>query len=122
MPVSTGSSKTISAVSSPTGGRDAAAFSTLMASAGRLGTVPPGGGEPVSGQVGAGGGGVWLGVGVGLGDAVGDTASFLRAAAFLWVQPGITITIGMARQGERRTSSITPPPWSLLPSHPSPAP
>src|SRR5205807_3873477 len=40
----------MSAASRPVGGRDSGEFSTLMASAGRLGTVPPGAGWPVRGQ------------------------------------------------------------------------
>src|SRR5437660_10286714 len=42
----------MSAASRPVGGRDSGEFSTLMASAGRLGTVPPGAGWPVRGQTG----------------------------------------------------------------------
>src|SRR5260370_1228136 len=52
MPPSTASSSTMSAVSRPVDGRDSGEFSTLMASAGRLGTVPPGAGWPVRGQTG----------------------------------------------------------------------
>src|SRR5438874_5806740 len=52
MPPSTASSSTMSAVSRPVGGRDSGEFSNLMASAGRLGTVPPGAGWPVRGQTG----------------------------------------------------------------------
>src|SRR5712671_3570888 len=40
----------MSAVSRPVGGRDSGEFSILMASAGRLGTEPPGGVLPVRGQ------------------------------------------------------------------------
>src|SRR5882672_7307924 len=42
----------MSAVSRPVGGRDSGEFSSLMASAGRLGTVPPRAGWPVRGQTG----------------------------------------------------------------------
>src|SRR3989442_10170888 len=42
----------MSGVSRPVGGGDSGEFSNLMASAGRLGTVPPGAGWPVRGQTG----------------------------------------------------------------------
>src|SRR6266849_5699905 len=71
----------MSAASRPTGGRDSGAFSTLMASVGRLGTAPPAGVWPVSGQTGGGGGGAgdWLAAGGGVDVAEAVT---LGAATF----------------------------------------
>src|SRR6266550_4479297 len=77
-----------SAASRPTEGRDSGAFSTLIASAGRVGTEPPV--TPVRGHVGGGGGGV--GECEGVGEALAGPAVLLA----LWLQPVITTAVASA--------------------------
>src|SRR5947208_16850235 len=76
----------MSAVSSPVGGRDSGEFSILIASAGRLGTEPPGGVLPFRGQT-AGAAGV------------GDAAVLLGTV--LWEHPAVTRTVAAARAAKR---------------------
>src|ERR1051326_4278220 len=117
IPPSTGSSNTMSAVSSPTWGRASGAFSTLMARACRVGSAPAGGGDwPVSGQVGGGGGGV----GDALGEADADAAALADFAAFFWPHAVVTNATAAAMQAtcssRRRASTRVmpqPPPLPL---------
>src|SRR5713101_6024502 len=89
MAPSTASSTTTSAVSRPVGGRDSGEFSILMASAGRLGTEPPEGATPVSGQT----------AGTAAPD-VGFAAAELLVAVF-WEHPAMTSAVAAAAAARR---------------------
>src|SRR5436190_7528839 len=78
----------MSAASRPVGGRDSGEFSTLMASAGRLGTAPPGAGWPVRGQA------------AGAGEAAGADAAGLLAVV-LCEHPAITRAVAPATAAKR---------------------
>src|SRR2546423_14358097 len=79
----------MSAVSSPAGGRDSGEFSTLIASAGRLGTTPPGGVWPVRGHLAGGGGGGGEGGGDGAEERLGEAEGLAGGAAFCRPHPAV---------------------------------
>src|SRR6266480_1992112 len=81
----------MSAASRPVGGRDSGEFSTLMASAGRLGTAPPGAGWPVRGQA---------------GEAAGADAAGLLAVV-LCEHPAITRAVAPATAAKRMPRART---------------
>src|SRR5579875_896395 len=84
-----------SASESPYWGRAWGRFSTLMASAGRWGTLPPGAGSPVRGQVATAGGAVVVAA------VVGGEVPAGRDAAFVWPDPQAESRPAAARRPAR---------------------